>query len=67
MINLLGDLWRGGEPDWTALRADPSVRLHLYGKRQARPGRKMGHFCVLDADLGAARARADGLYAGLAA
>ena len=67
MINLLGDLWRDGEPDWTPLREEPSARLHLYGKRQARAGRKMGHFCVLDADLAAARARADELYASLAA
>ncbi len=67
MVNLLGGLWRDGEPDWAMLREDPAVRLHLYGKRQARPGRKMGHFCVLDADLSIARMRADELYARLAA
>jgi 5-(carboxyamino)imidazole ribonucleotide synthase len=43
MANLLGDLWEGGEPQWTRAVADPRLRLHLYGKTQARPGRKMGH------------------------
>ncbi len=43
MANLLGDLWSGGEPDWAAALAVPGVRLHLYGKTAARPGRKMGH------------------------
>jgi 5-(carboxyamino)imidazole ribonucleotide synthase len=53
MVNLLGDLWvqAGGEPRWqAALRADPSVSLHLYGKRTPAPGRKMGHLTVLDCD-----------------
>lgn len=43
MANLLGDLWDGGEPDWVAAMTDPRVRLHLYGKLDARKGRKMGH------------------------
>lgn len=43
MANLLGDLWQGGEPDWAAALRDPAVKLHLYGKAEARPGRKMGH------------------------
>ena len=43
MANLLGDLWSEGEPDWAAALAVPGVRLHLYGKGAARPGRKMGH------------------------
>ena len=43
MANLMGDLWASGTPDWTALLADRDVRLHLYGKEEARPGRKMGH------------------------
>ena len=59
MVNLLGDLWAGGEPDWSAaLAADPGVLLHLYGKRTASPGRKMGHLTVLDPDPEAALARA---------
>ncbi|MHB1235928.1 MAG: 5-(carboxyamino)imidazole ribonucleotide synthase [Gallionella sp.] len=53
MVNLLGDLWYSGgsghtrEPDWYKLLAVPNLKLHLYGKRHARPGRKMGHFTVL--------------------
>ena len=43
MVNLLGDLWADGEPDWGAALALPDIHLHLYGKGQARPGRKMGH------------------------
>jgi len=59
MVNLLGDLWAGGEPDWdAALAADPGVKLHLYGKRTAAPGRKMGHLTVLDPDPEIALARA---------
>ena len=47
MINLLGDVWTNGEPDWAGLLADPRAKLHLYDKGEARPGRKMGHFTVL--------------------
>jgi 5-(carboxyamino)imidazole ribonucleotide synthase len=47
MVNLLGDLWSEGEPDWTAVCDIPGVKLHLYGKDQPRPGRKMGHLTVL--------------------
>jgi 5-(carboxyamino)imidazole ribonucleotide synthase len=43
MANLLGDVWENGEPDWCGALADPRVKLHLYGKVEARPGRKMGH------------------------
>jgi len=43
MANLLGDLWSGGEPAWNRALEIPGVTLHLYGKRDARPGRKMGH------------------------
>ena len=47
MLNLLGDLWREhGAPDWAAVLALPGVHLHLYGKAEARPGRKMGHLTV---------------------
>lgn len=49
MAQLLGDLWRDGEPDWAAVMAEPDIHLHLYGKGDARPGRKMGHLtCVSD-------------------
>jgi 5-(carboxyamino)imidazole ribonucleotide synthase len=43
MANLLGDLWAEGEPNWAAACAHPDVKLHLYGKVTAKPGRKMGH------------------------
>jgi 5-(carboxyamino)imidazole ribonucleotide synthase len=46
MVNLLGDLWDGGDPDWTVVLADPNAKLHLYGKSSPRPGRKMGHLTV---------------------
>jgi 5-(carboxyamino)imidazole ribonucleotide synthase len=47
MANLLGDLWEGGEPNWSAALAMPNVKLHLYGKQDPRPGRKMGHLTAL--------------------
>jgi 5-(carboxyamino)imidazole ribonucleotide synthase len=47
MANLLGDLWSAGEPDWVAACRFPNVKLHLYGKREARPGRKMGHLTAM--------------------
>ncbi len=43
MLNILGDIWSDGEPDWNELLKDPNVKLHLYGKAEARKGRKMGH------------------------
>ncbi len=46
MVNLLGERWEHGEPDWTAMTADSRTELHLYGKHEARPGRKMGHLTV---------------------
>lgn len=48
MVNVLGDVWRDGEPDWSVVLGEPRAHLHLYGKAEARPGRKMGHFTVLD-------------------
>lgn len=47
MQNLLGDLWERGVPNWQPLLADSTATLHLYGKAEPRPGRKMGHYtCV---------------------
>ena len=43
-----------GEPDWEALCAFPDVKLHLYGKAEARPGRKMGHATAMAASTDAA-------------
>ena len=66
MLNLLGDLWfpagaNAGpaaprEPDWTAVLALPGAHLHLYGKTEARAGRKMGHLTLTGADAQAVRA-----------
>jgi len=54
MVNLLGDLWQRGEPDWAAALALAGVKLHLYGKREARAGRKMGHLnCMAPTAAGA--------------
>jgi len=48
MVNLLGDIWSAGEPRWEAVLGHPGAHLHLYGKREARPGRKMGHVTVCE-------------------
>jgi 5-(carboxyamino)imidazole ribonucleotide synthase len=50
MVNLLGDLWLEGDPDWSPLHKEPGLFLHLYGKRSAKAGRKMGHFTLLRND-----------------
>ncbi len=47
MVNLLGDLWQNAVPDWNAALEIPKTHLHLYGKLEARAGRKMGHITVL--------------------
>jgi 5-(carboxyamino)imidazole ribonucleotide synthase len=56
MLNLLGDIWAGGTPDWSSVLALPGTHLHLYGKAQARAGRKMGHLTVTAASAEQARA-----------
>ncbi|MEW5893541.1 MAG: 5-(carboxyamino)imidazole ribonucleotide synthase [Pseudomonadota bacterium] len=53
MVNLLGDIWAHG-PRWLELFKHPGVQLHLYGKTEARPGRKMGHYNCLAPTLEAA-------------
>lgn len=53
MANLLGNVWQHGEPDWNDILQYPMTKLHLYGKTEARPGRKMGHFTVLGDSLDA--------------
>ena len=64
MVNLLGDLWH---PAWRVLLMEPGVKLHLYGKKEARPGRKMGHFNVLDSDIERALATAERIFSDLSA
>ena len=60
MLNLMGDLWRGENketaPNWHAALKHAGAHLHLYGKRQARAGRKMGHVTVCDVDQATALA-----------
>jgi 5-(carboxyamino)imidazole ribonucleotide synthase len=63
MLNLLGELWfdAGGQartPDWRAVLALPGAHLHLYGKTDARPGRKMGHLTLTGADVAGVKATA---------
>ena len=58
MVNLLGDLWAAGEPRWEHVLRHARAKLHLYGKSEARPGRKMGHYTVLAEDVGQALATA---------
>ncbi len=65
MVNLLGDAWASGVPDWQQLFSNPRAKLHLYGKHEARPGRKMGHFTVLGDSAEAALAEALALRAAL--
>lgn len=59
MVNMLGDLWH---PDWRLLLNQPAAKLHLYGKEEARPGRKMGHYNVLAEDLDQANQIADLIF-----
>ena len=59
MINILGDVWPAdGQPDWSAALALPGTKLHLYGKRDPRPGRKMGHLTATAPDTATALATA---------
>ncbi len=63
MLNLLGDIWFGSDaqartPDWLAVLALPGVHLHLYGKTEARRGRKMGHLNITGESLASVQATA---------
>jgi 5-(carboxyamino)imidazole ribonucleotide synthase len=50
MLNLLGDLWVNGEPDWGALLSHNATKLFLYNKTPPKPGRKMGHVLFMAED-----------------
>jgi 5-(carboxyamino)imidazole ribonucleotide synthase len=70
MLNLLGDLWPAhGQPDWARVLALPGAHLHLYGKSEARAGRKMGHLTLTaaTAELAERNARAAAALLGMAA
>jgi len=67
MANLLGDVWQGGEPDWSRALAAEGVHLHLYGKREPRPRRKMGHLTAFGTDAAEAIARVTKARADLSA
>ncbi len=58
MVNLLGEAWQHGQPQWERVLNVPEARLHLYGKHEARSGRKMGHYTVLGATTDAALQKA---------
>ncbi len=58
MVNLLGEVWNDGEPDWDAALSLPGAALHLYGKQHPRAGRKMGHITVVADTVDEAAARA---------
>jgi len=66
MANLLGDAWAGGEPDWAAAASFPDVKIHLYGKAAAKPGRKMGHLTAFGATVEEAAATVRAARAALA-
>lgn len=70
MTNLLGDVWGNelvnqSQPDWEKLLKYDNCKLHLYGKKEARTGRKMGHFNVLDEDIERAIERSDDIMQSL--
>jgi 5-(carboxyamino)imidazole ribonucleotide synthase len=65
MVNLLGDIWSNGEPPWEAILNEPEAHLHLYGKHEARSGRKMGHFNCLADEIDSAQEIAESIRAAL--
>jgi 5-(carboxyamino)imidazole ribonucleotide synthase len=58
MVNLLGEAWQHGQPQWERVFNVPEAKLHLYGKHEARDGRKMGHYTMLGATADAALQKA---------
>lgn len=62
MVNLLGDLWQNGRPHWERVLRNPQLHLHLYGKAEARPGRKMGHITALGETAQTAKALVEEAY-----
>ena len=66
IVNLFGDLWASGAPPFERVLREPGIRLHLYGKRSARPGRKMGHLSATGATAHEALARVNAAFDRLA-
>ena len=66
MVNMLGDLWGDDQPNWQELLSSPATKLHLYGKKAARAGRKMGHYCVLAKNTDIANIEAEAIFSRLA-
>ena len=62
----MGDLWTNGQPHWEAVFNEPQALLHLYGKRKATAGRKMGHINILSEDADKALEIAEAIRAALA-
>ena len=58
MVNILGDVWKDQEPAWDKVLEHTQLKLHLYGKHEPRPGRKMGHFTLLGRDVETVAAQA---------
>ena len=71
MTNLLGDVWGGEDkskqPHWEAVLESPASKLHLYGKLEAREGRKMGHYCTLADNVEEAQKEANKIFKKLSA
>jgi len=67
MINLLGDVWGDSQPHWNELLKQANIKLHLYGKQEARTGRKMGHFNVLADTAEQAKSQAEATFVELQA
>jgi len=65
MVNLLGNLWKKRVPNWDMLEVDRHIHLHLYNKKEARRGRKMGHFNYLGADVNKTHEKALEMFAKL--
>jgi 5-(carboxyamino)imidazole ribonucleotide synthase len=65
IVNLFGDLWQSGPPPFERVLREPGVRLHLYGKKSARPGRKMGHLSATGPTAEDALHRANAAFAHL--
>ncbi len=67
MVNLLGDVWGSSQPHWETLLSETNIKLHLYGKQEARPGRKMGHFNVIAETVDEAMQQAETCFENLKA